>query len=58
MPAPTLGSEDIMFCGRTFVRPSTHHLLYTYITCRDISLLSGWISMKLDTNIRSVNLHC
>jgi len=57
MARPTrVGGEAL---GFTVVRPAVRcPSIKTYFTWRDISVLSGRISMKLGTNIHRVRRHC
>ena len=53
---PTVGGEVIMF---TVVCSAIHCLsINAYFMLCDISLLSGWNSMKLATNIPHMSGHC
>jgi len=57
---PTISGRRIMFSDMASIRPSgrcpsVHHLARV---TRDISLISGDISTKLDTNIRHLSRHC
>ena len=54
-PPPTIGGKGIMYSD---VHPSVRPSINTYFAWRDISSLSGGISMKLATNVHHVGGHC
>ena len=60
-PSPTTGGEMLTFfgsCVRPPVRAAVHALTHNHACRRHISVFSGVISTKLDTNIHDVSGHC